>query len=285
MPNILNQNEPGKAVRIGPPHSIRPLRGRGCLARRFRHYITRRRPPCLRAQPRPAGAAAACPSRVPPERCTAPRGPRRIWRPTGAPSSRRTHHAIRFRSGPSRLPAGSGERVGVGMEAEPRHALGAGGRQPLAAQSAVQSPDPPTLFLPPPPPPPPPRLRGGASEVSASLRRSRLKQESAALLAGLLAPSAGVRPGLGGFGPAGAAGVLVRDAGRAEGPVAKMYILHSLNGLRRGSSAPWPGAGRATPKAARKAAPAEPETSRFRAWANPRRTRALGGQTRPVSAP
>ena len=80
------------------------------------------------------------------------------------------------------------------MEAEPRHALEAGGRQPPAAQSAVQSPDPS---------PPPLRaaasVAAGASEVSASLRRSQLKQEPFAPLAGRLAPWAGVWPGLGGF--------------------------------------------------------------------------------------
>ena len=169
--------------------------------------------------------------------------------------ARRTHHAIRFRSGPSRLPAGSGERVGVGMEAEPRHALGAGGRQPPAAQSAVQSPDPS---------PPPLRaaasVAAGASEVSASLRRSRLKQEPAAPLAGRLAPWAGVWPGLGGF---------------------------RRFGLRpwRGTPAPMLGAAKATPKATRKVVPGDSETSRFRAREYPRRTRARGGKTRPVFAP
>ena len=70
------------------------------------------------------------------------------------------------------------------MEAEPRHALEAGRRQPSAAQSAVQSPDPS---------PPPLRaaasVAAGASEVSASLRRSRLKQEPFAPLAGRLTVS------------------------------------------------------------------------------------------------
>ena len=32
-------NEPSKAIiQLGPPHAIRPLRGRGCLTQRFRHY-------------------------------------------------------------------------------------------------------------------------------------------------------------------------------------------------------------------------------------------------------
>ena len=130
------------------------------------------------------------------------------------------------------------------METEPRHALEAGGRQPPAAQSAVQSPDPSS---------PPLRaaasVAAGASEVSASLRRSRLKQEPFAPLAGRLAPWAGVWPGLGGF---------------------------RRFGLRpwRGTPAPMLGAAKATPKATRKVVPGDSETSRFRARENPRQIRA-----------
>ena len=130
------------------------------------------------------------------------------------------------------------------METEPRHALEAGGRQPPAAQSAVQSPDPSS---------PPLRaaasVAAGASEVSASLRRSQLKQEPFAPLAGRLAPWAGVWPGLGGF---------------------------RRFGLRpwRGTPAPMLGAAKATPKATRKVVPGDSETSRFRARENPRQIRA-----------